>query len=214
MSDLLKAHKADTGKPRWGLLPTDAVREIVRVLTFGAEKYTRREVMEARQAADIVAALLQGARVKSFDRFQDIDGPVCVIVVQNDCGPDFVCCEGRGVDWAAALNHLLAVWLAYPGLKGAVPLKAFKIESHNSDQDGFQEVALTVTGDRNWEAGFDWSRPYDALQRHLTAWWEGEDLDPESGLSHLAHCGCCLLFLLAFQLRRTGRDDRSKGVTR
>lgn len=34
-----------------------------------------------------------------------------------------------------------------------------------------------------------------AAYRHITAWHQGETLDPESGLPHLAHAGCCLLFL-------------------
>jgi hypothetical protein len=41
-------------------------------------------------------------------------------------------------------------------------------------------------------------RYFNATMRHLTAWWEGERNDPESGLTHLAHAGCCLLFLAAF----------------
>src|ERR1700761_3416714 len=27
---------------------------------------------------------------------------------------------------------------------------------------------------------------YDAAQRHLMAWWEGQDIDPASGLSHVS----------------------------
>ena len=38
----------------------------------------------------------------------------------------------------------------------------------------------------------------NAALRHLTAWIQGERCDPESGLSHLAHAACCLLFLLHF----------------
>jgi len=37
-------------------------------------------------------------------------------------------------------------------------------------------------------------RYYDACLRHLTAWQKGEILDSESGLPHLAHATCCLLF--------------------
>lgn len=44
-------------------------------------------------------------------------------------------------------------------------------------------------------------RYFSALQRHLVAWKLGERLDPESGLPHLAHAGCCLLFLLALELK-------------
>lgn len=44
-------------------------------------------------------------------------------------------------------------------------------------------------------------RYYNALLRHVTAWYEGETHDPEWGLHHLGHAGCCLLFLLALSLR-------------
>ena len=63
-------------------------------------------------------------------------------------------------------------------------------------------------GDRNWENGMRWSRPYSALLRHVVAWWERDPADPESGLSHLAHAGCCILFLLSYELRGIGEDDR------
>jgi hypothetical protein len=61
---------------------------------------------------------------------------------------------------------------------------------------------------RDWERGMDWSRPYAALMRHLTAWWEGEHQDHETGYSHLWHAGCCILFLIAYELRNIGTDDR------
>ena len=61
---------------------------------------------------------------------------------------------------------------------------------------------------RNWEKGMDWSRVYDSLNRHLLAWWGGEDLDPETGLSHLSHIGCNIAFLIAYNARKVGKDDR------
>ena len=63
--------------------------------------------------------------------------------------------------------------------------------------------------DRNWELGMDWNRPFGALLRHLWAWWGGEDIDEDSGLHHLAHAGCNVLFLLTYTLRNTGKDTRS-----
>lgn len=39
-------------------------------------------------------------------------------------------------------------------------------------------------------------RYFSAALRHLTAWFQGEKNDAETGLSHLAHAACCLLFLL------------------
>ena len=42
------------------------------------------------------------------------------------------------------------------------------------------------------------SRYWDACIRHLMAWKAGERIDSESGLPHLAHAGCCILFLMWF----------------
>ena len=38
-------------------------------------------------------------------------------------------------------------------------------------------------------------RYYAALIRHLNAFRAGEEADPESGISHLGHAMCCLLFM-------------------
>ena len=72
------------------------------------------------------------------------------------------------------------------------------------------ECGAEKYGEHNWRKGADWGRYYDALQRHITAWWDGEDDDPEWGLHHLAHAGCCVLFLLYFVATKTGTDDRYK----
>ncbi len=42
-------------------------------------------------------------------------------------------------------------------------------------------------------------RYFGALIRHMVAYENGEQLDPETNLSHLSHAGCCLLFLIWFQ---------------
>lgn len=60
----------------------------------------------------------------------------------------------------------------------------------------------------NFAKGYAWSLSYDALQRHLMAFWNGEDNDPESGLPHLAHAGWHCLALMTFSLRKRGTDDR------
>jgi hypothetical protein len=39
------------------------------------------------------------------------------------------------------------------------------------------------------------TRYFDALERHVWAWKMGEQTDPESGMHHLAHALCCLMFL-------------------
>lgn len=98
----MEGNKNDTKKLRWDLLPADAVEDIVRVLSFGAEKY----------------------------------------------------------------------------------------------------------GDYNWAKGMAWSRMFAACMRHLWQWWRGHRFDPESGLPHLAHAACCVLFLLHYDEKCVGSDDR------
>lgn len=41
---------------------------------------------------------------------------------------------------------------------------------------------------------------YSAALRHLMAWYDGEDFDPDSGQHHLAHAAaCCLMVLDVFE---------------
>ena len=46
--------------------------------------------------------------------------------------------------------------------------------------------------------------------RHLIAWSNGEDNDKESGLSHLGHAACNIMFLLHMKKYRPDMDDRGK----
>lgn len=72
------------------------------------------------------------------------------------------------------------------------------------------EFGATKYGAYNWRGGFTWSRLYASILRHLFAFWRGEDKDPETGRSHLAHAACGVLFLLTMVLERSGADDRYK----
>ena len=62
--------------------------------------------------------------------------------------------------------------------------------------------------EHNWRKGFIWSRLFDAAMRHLFAWLAGEDNAKDSGLPHLAHAACNLIFLLEFKETNKGTDDR------
>jgi hypothetical protein len=63
-------------------------------------------------------------------------------------------------------------------------------------------------GERNWEKGLEWNRPYAAAQRHLLAWWNGETYDLESGHNHLWHALCELAFLVEFERTHPELDNR------
>lgn len=64
----------------------------------------------------------------------------------------------------------------------------------------------------NWKRGMVWGRVYDAMQRHLTSWFSGEDCDPETGFSHLDHAGACMMFLRTYEARGIGEDNRESKV--
>lgn len=68
----------------------------------------------------------------------------------------------------------------------------------------------TKYGDRNWENGIAYSRCYAAAHRHLAAWWQGENQDKETGISHLAHAACEIMFLQEFEKSHVAKkfDDR------
>lgn len=68
----------------------------------------------------------------------------------------------------------------------------------------------------NWceGPGFKYTRVLNSLLRHVFAFLRGEDNDPESGLSHMAHAGCNVLFILYYikHKNRYKLDDRFKNV--
>lgn len=66
----------------------------------------------------------------------------------------------------------------------------------------------------NWRGGFAWTRPLSAALRHIFAYLGGQDKDPETGISHLAHAICCLMFVLEFEVTHPELDDRYKGAVK
>lgn len=66
--------------------------------------------------------------------------------------------------------------------------------------------------ERNWEKGYDWSLSYAAMQRHLNAFWEGQDFDEETGVPHLTNAAFHAFALVTFMTTHPELDNRpSKG---
>ena len=68
-------------------------------------------------------------------------------------------------------------------------------------------------GVNNWRTdskNTSWIRTYSSIQRHLNAWLSGEDIDPESGQSHLAHAATQIMILMTYQREHPECDDRYK----
>lgn len=69
---------------------------------------------------------------------------------------------------------------------------ALKYGRHN-----YREVAISA------------SVYYDAVvARHMALWWEGEDIDPDSGLSHITKAIATLVVLRDSMMRDNWNDDR------
>ena len=78
-----------------------------------------------------------------------------------------------------------------------------------------EELAKTLEFGRlkysawNWSDGILYSRVISAAERHIGKWKSREDLDDETGLSHLAHAMCNIMFLLDYEARGLKQfDDR------
>lgn len=77
------------------------------------------------------------------------------------------------------------------------------------------EVALAFTegalkyGRYNWRvAGVRASIYHAALRRHMAKWWNGENLDPQTGVSHLASAAACIAVLIDGAAVGKLSDDR------
>jgi len=73
------------------------------------------------------------------------------------------------------------------------------------------KLGASKYGEYNWRKTVVSTNTYvHAILRHLNAWRDGEDLDPESARSHIAHiaAGCCIL--LDAKACNTLHDNRHK----
>lgn len=66
----------------------------------------------------------------------------------------------------------------------------------------------------NWRKGYEFSKSYDSLMRHANAFWGGENIDPETGKSHLAGVVFHALALMTFVKEHPEFDDRFSTLMR
>jgi hypothetical protein len=62
----------------------------------------------------------------------------------------------------------------------------------------------------NWEKGYAWGLSVAALERHVSQFKQGVNIDPETGCQHLAHAVFHCLTLISYAMCGLGTDDRSK----
>jgi hypothetical protein len=62
----------------------------------------------------------------------------------------------------------------------------------------------------NWKKGLKTTEIVDSMLRHIYAYLDGEDVDPESGINHTGHIMCNAMFLSHMHLFRKDMDTRCR----
>jgi hypothetical protein len=111
--------------------------------------------------------------------------------------------------------HPGKVWYVESTEPGGLKYDDDKPRMELLDPYAIEELAKVLTfgankyAAHNWRKGLAKSRLIAAALRHLFAYLAGQDKDPETGLSHVAHAMCCCMFLLGLE-HRPDLDDRWK----
>jgi hypothetical protein len=97
------------------------------------------------------------------------------------------------------------------GAAGALKTPLGLIPSYAMEQTAWvHKLGAEKYGPFNWrKTGVCASTYVNAILRHLNAWRDGETVDPESGISHLAHVACSCNILLDAGFCGTLQDDRN-----
>lgn len=91
---------------------------------------------------------------------------------------------------------------------GKAPLEYLILELMKGDSI-VHRLGATKYGKCNWRQDKIKASTYKAaMLRHLLAWWLGEEVDPESGVSHLYHVRACAGIVLDAEAHGTLIDDR------
>jgi hypothetical protein len=97
------------------------------------------------------------------------------------------------------------------GAAGALKTPLGLIPPYAMEQTAWvHKLGAEKYGPFNWrKTGVCASTYVNAIMRHLNAWRDGETVDPESGISHLAHVACSCNILLDAGFCGTLQDDRN-----
>lgn len=257
--------KKDEGKLRWSLLPWDAVEEVVKVLMFGANKYTFRfdnkwqalfrvsnasklrlqlgmdfAVTATKNSFEVETQNMQNDNSKIGGNGQNgtkaelknwLDFETLILskeqettkpkeLISYDLSDSLKNQISPMVVPSAEANNICTLTMTIPrdcSEESFVVNTTTVSGSWETMWQGLKKRSLIssgvdhreVQGNRNWEKGMEYGRLFDADLRHKIDWWQkGEAVAEDSRLHHLAHAACDTLFLLAYELRNKGKDDR------
>jgi len=116
-------------------------------------------------------------------------------------------------EWEDGEIHMVAQ--GYPDDNPKTALGEAKPKMSDTPTIGVREMGRVFTMGAAKYGRFNWrehrvssSVYYDAALRHLMAWFDGEDADPESGLPHLAHVMACMNIILDAKAHDKLNDNR------
>jgi hypothetical protein len=125
--------------------------------------------------------------------------------------------NGKTIEQELEDNDILRLAAGYPDDNPKTALGEAKAKLSDTPTIGIQLLGRVHTMGANKYGRFNWrehtvssSVYYDAALRHLMAWFNGEDIDPESGLPHLAHVMACMSILLDADEQGKLNDNRPK----
>lgn len=104
---------------------------------------------------------------------------------------------------------------SYPDNNPKTAIGALKVPLHLVPPSAKHYLAMALAdgakkyGPYNWrDAAISISVYKAAMERHMDAFWDGEELAPDSGVHHVAHAmACCALILDAMSVGKL-HDDR------
>lgn len=70
------------------------------------------------------------------------------------------------------------------------------------------KLKMIYSGADNWRLGLSWTEAIGSVERHINAYKQGEDIDPELGTYHLANAAWGLFSLMEFYKTHPEMDDR------
>lgn len=117
-----------------------------------------------------------------------------------------------GSSLAASLGEIRVTDPETGGQKNAKPIRIDLIPAEFEEELGrVYHFGCDKYAAHNYRKGYKFSLSIASLYRHLNAWKRGEDNDPESGHSHLAHAAWHCAALFQSQVDHGDRfDDRYK----
>lgn len=144
----------------------------------------------------------------------------------KECGTHFHCIGGADGDFCSdkckdiSVNKAVKMLASDSVDGGGARYNTGKLPIHLVPTSSVYALAdvldygATKYEDHNWRRGMKWSTVYSCAMRHLLKWFEGEELDDESGKEHLSHVMANIAMLIEYKKTCPELDDRFKGCQR